>query len=243
MQTNRVNPRHISYLCIALCILFAGGYILRQNYLLDRIYKNATPYDYIPAGEIRTILVTSPAFLCDSTSALPYWQRTHTLVMLWQEICATAKLPVTDTLVVSFSQDGETALWYRSSKAEQKQLARQLPRLLSNHYRPVSERVGLTSVHHYALPNGRFLHTLSAPGVTAFSFESSLFHEALQTVDVLSHREQFTEVLDSLDPRRPARLLHQINDRGYRSSGRWEGTIVQHSAPKANPTDSSNTRP
>ena len=243
MQANRVNPRHISYLCIALCLFFAGGYILRQHYLLEQAYRHAAPYDYIPAGECRAILETSPDLSPDSTAALPYWQRARSLVRLWQEIRTAAALPEADTIVLSFTRDGHVALWYRTTRQEQKRLAGRLPRLLSNHYRPVSERVGLTSVHHYALPNGRFLHTLSAPGVTAFSFESSLFHEALQTVDVLSHREQFTEVLHSLDPRSPARLLHQINDRGYRSSGRWEGTIVQHSAPKANPTDSSNTRP
>lgn len=243
MKARRVNPRHISILCIALCIIFAGGYILRQNYRLDQAYKHASPYDYIPAGEIEALLETTPALPYDSTAALPYWRQARTLVNLWREIRSAAGLPQVDTLVVSFNQTGEPALWYRSSKAEQKQLTRQLPHLLSNGYHPVSERAGRMTVRHYTLHNGNFLHSFTAPGVTAFSFESTLFREALQTVDMLSLREQFIKTLHSLDTQAPARLLHPINDLGYRSSGRWQGqSIYPHSCP-AHPTDSATIRP
>lgn len=243
MKARRVNPRHISILCIALCIIFAGGYILRQNYRLDQAYKHAVPYDYIPAGKTDALLETTSTLPYDSTAALPYWQRARTLVELWREIRSAVGLPQVDTLVVSFNHAGEPALWYRSSKAEQKQLARQLPRLLSNNYRPVSERVGRMTVRHYALHNGNFLHTFTAPGVTAFSFESTLFREALQTVDVLSLREQFTNRLHSLDAQAPARLLRPINDLGYRSSGRWQGqNIYPHPRP-VHPTNPAATRP
>lgn len=226
MQANRVNPRHISYLCIALCLLLAGGYILRQNYLLDQAFKSAAPYDYIPAGECRTILETSPLLPADSTPALPYYRRARTLVALWQEIRSTAALPEVDTIVLSFTPSGDVALWYHATKQEQKILQKQLPRLLSNDYRPVSETTDKTTVRHYALRNGRFLHTLSAPGVMAFSFEPSLFDEARETVDVLARREQFVKTLRSLDPQAPARLLQQVNDLGYRSSGRWKGQNI-----------------
>lgn len=223
MQANRVNPRHITYLCIALCILLAGGYIVRQNYLLDQAYKTAVPYDYIPAGEIEAILETTAALPHDSTVALPYWQQARPLVHLWCEIRSAAGLAEIDTLVLSFTPTGETALWYRASRHEQHILKKRLPRLLSNEYRPVSEVSGQTTVYHYVLRNGSFLHALSAPGVMAFSFEPTLFREALQTVDVLGHREQFTQTLRKLDPQAPARLLQQVNDLGYRRSGRWRG--------------------
>ena len=243
MQANRVNPRHISILCIVLCILFAGGYIARQNYRLAQACQTASPYDYIPAGESRAILETTPALPPDSTAALPYWQRARTLVRLWQEIRTASALPEVDTIVLSFTRDGNVTLWYRTSPQEQKSLARRLPRLLSNDYRPVYHTHDEISVRHYPLRNGTFLHTLSAPGVMAFSFESAPFREALETVDVLARREQFTKTLHSLDTRAPARLLLQINDLGYRSSGRWQGqTIYPHtSAPDtlpATPTDS-----
>lgn len=243
MEAKRVNPRHISYLCIALCIIFAGGYALRQNYLLNQAYQNAVPYDYIPAGEIHTILVTTPTFPCDSTASLPYGQQARMLADLWQEVRSAAKLPRVDTLVISFSTTGEPALWYHTSKAEQKRLTRQLPRLLSNNYRPVSERAGRMTVRHYTLHNGKFLHTFTAPGVMAFSFESALFREALQTVDVLSRREQFTKALHSLDPQAPARLLQQVNDLGYRSSGRWQGMNLRPISTQATPADSATLRP
>ncbi|WP_273198458.1 hypothetical protein [Barnesiella viscericola] len=243
MEAKRVNPRHISYLCIALCIIFAGGYALRQNYLLNQAYQNAVPYDYIPAGEIHTILVTTPTFPCDSTVILPYGQQARMLAGLWEEVRSVAGLPRVDTLVFSFTTTGEPALWYHTSKAEQKRLTRQLPRLLSNNYRPVSERVGRMTVRHYALHNGNFLHTFMAPGVIAFSFESALFREALQTVDVLSRREQFTKTLHSLDPQAPARLLQQVNDLGYRSSGRWKGMSLRAVSTQAAPADSATLRP
>ena len=137
MQANRVNPRHISILCIVLCILFAGGYIARQNYRLAQACQTASPYDYIPAGESRAILETTPALPPDSTAALPYWQRARTLVRLWQEIRTASALPEVDTIVLSFTRDGNVTLWYRTSPQEQKSLARRLPRLLSNDYRPV----------------------------------------------------------------------------------------------------------
>ena len=57
---------------------------------------------------------------------------------------------------------------------------------------------------------GSFLHVLFAPGVTAISFESSLFREAQQTVDKLSRREQFTRTRQTLDSQAAARLLQQI---------------------------------
>ena len=102
MQANRVNPRHISILCIVLCILFAGGYIVRQNYRLARACQTASPYDYIPAGESRAILETTPALPPDSTAALPYWQRARTLVRLWQEIRTASALPERSALSISF---------------------------------------------------------------------------------------------------------------------------------------------
>ena len=118
MEAKRVNPRHISYLCIALCIIFAGGYILRQNYLLNQAYQNAAPYDYIPAGEIHSILVTTPTFPYDSTAVLPYGQRARMLADLWEEVRSAAGLTRVDTLVFSFTTTGEPALWYRTSKAD-----------------------------------------------------------------------------------------------------------------------------
>ena len=131
-----------------------------------------------------------------------------------------------DTIVLSFTRDGHVALWYRTTRQEQKRLAGRLPRLLSNGYRPVSETADGMSIHHYPLRNGAFLHTLSAPGVTAFALDAALFREALETVDVLARREQFTKTLHSLDTRAPARLLHQANDLGFRSSGRWQGENI-----------------
>lgn len=246
MQANRVNPRHISILCIVLCILFAGGYIVRQNYRLAQACQTASPYDYIPAGESRAILETTPALPPDSTAALPYWQRARTLVSLWQEIRSAAALPEVDTIVLSFTRDGDVALWYRTTRQEQKSLAQRLPRLLSSDYRPVCEKDDGVSVCHYPLRNGTFLHTLSAPGVTAFALDAALFREALETVDVLDRREQFTKTLRSLDARAPARLLRQVNDLGYRSSGRWQGesiyphTTTPDTVPAA-PADSSRT--
>lgn len=226
MRANRVTPRHISYLCIVLCLLLAGGYILRQRYLLDQAYESAAPYDYIPAGMCRTVLATTLPLPTDSTSALPYWQRARSLVRLWQEIRTAAALPEADTIVLSFTPTGDVALWYRTTRQEQNALNKQLPRLLSNGYRPVSETADEMSIHHYPLRNGTFLHTLSAPGVTAFALDATLFREALETVDVLASREQFTKTLHSLDAQAPARLLRQVNDLGYRSSGRWQGESI-----------------
>ena len=101
-----------------------------------------------------------------------------------------------------------------------------LPRLISNNYRPVCETEGSITVNHYALHNGSFLHVLFAPGVTAISFESSLFREAQQTVDKLSRREQFTRTRQALDSQAAARLLRQIPENSYRNSGRWQGENI-----------------
>lgn len=231
MQANRVNPRHISYLCIALCLFFAGGYILRQHYLLEQAYRHAAPYDYIPAGECRAILETTPDLSPDSTAALPYWQRARSLVRLWQEIRTAAALPEADTIVLSFTRDGHVALWYRTTRQEQKRLAGRLPRLLSNGYRPVSETADGMSIHHYPLRNGAFLHTLSAPGVTAFALDAALFREARETVDVLARREQFTHTLHMLDTDAPARLLKQIPGKRHRLSGVWRGENIYIQTP------------
>ena len=97
---------------------------------------------------------------------------------------------------------------------------------MSNNYPPVNETEGEITVNHYALHDGQFLHTLSAPGVIAFSFEPSLFKEAQQTIDILNRRERFVKAYRSLDPKAPARLLQQISDRSRRSSGRWEGKSI-----------------
>ena len=141
---------------------------------------------------------------------------------------------------LSFTSSGNVALWYRATKQEQRALQSQLPRLLSNGYRPVSETSGKTTVRHYALRNGKFLHTLSAPSVMAFSLEPALFDEARETVDVLALREQFVKTLATLDPQAPARLLQQVNDLGYRSSGRWQG---QNIYPRATAPDTIPTTP
>ena len=91
---------------------------------------------------------------------------------------------------------------------------------------PVCETKGSITVNHYALHNGSFLHVLFAPGVTAISFESSLFREAQQTVDKLSRREQFTRTRQTLDSQAAARLLRQIPENSYRNSGRWQGENI-----------------
>ena len=51
-----MNQKNISIICIALCLILIGGYILRQNYLLEKAYKTAGIYDYIPAEESKIIL-------------------------------------------------------------------------------------------------------------------------------------------------------------------------------------------
>jgi hypothetical protein len=67
---------------------------------------------------------------------------------------------------------------------------------------------------------------LFAPGVTAISFESSLFREAQRTIDKLSRREQFTRTRQTLDSQAAARLLRQIPENSYRNSGRWQGENI-----------------
>ena len=54
-----MNQKNISIICIALCLILIGGYILRQNYLLEKAYKTAGIYDYIPAEESKIILEIS----------------------------------------------------------------------------------------------------------------------------------------------------------------------------------------
>lgn len=51
-----MNQKNISIICIALCLILIGSYILRQNYLLEKAYKTAGIYDYIPAEESKIIL-------------------------------------------------------------------------------------------------------------------------------------------------------------------------------------------
>ena len=57
-----MNQKNISIICIALCLILIGGYILRQNYLLEKAYKTAGIYDYIPAEESKIILEIEQVF-------------------------------------------------------------------------------------------------------------------------------------------------------------------------------------
>ena len=174
-----MNQKNISIICIALCLILIGGYILRQNYLLEKAYKTAGIYDYIPAEESKIILEIEQVSQIDSiTSRLPILRRASPILSLWQEILSSARLPETSAITISFSETGEAAIWYCMPRQKQKNLKKILPRLISNNYRPVCETKGSITVNHYALHNGSFLHVLFAPGVTAISFESSLFREA-----------------------------------------------------------------
>ena len=214
-----MNQKNISIICIALCLILIGSYILRQNYLLEKAYKTAGIYDYIPAEQISQIdSITS--------SRLPILRRVFPILSLWQEILSSARLPETSAITISFSETGEAAIWYCMPRQKQKNLKKILPRLISNNYRPVCETKGSITVNHYALHNGSFLHVLFAPGVTAISFESSLFREAQRTVDKLSRREQFTRTRQTLDSQAAARLLRQIPENSYRNSGRWQGENI-----------------
>lgn len=177
-----MNQKNISIICIALCLILIGGYILRQNYLLEKAYKTAGIYDYIPAEESKIILEIEQVSQIDSiTPRLPILRRVFPILSLWQEILSSARLPETSAITISFSEAGEAAIWYCMPRQKQKNLKKILPRLISNNYRPVCETEGSITVNHYALHNGSFLHVLFAPGVTAISFESSLFREAQQT--------------------------------------------------------------
>jgi|GEM_PF-119214 len=223
----KMNQKNISIICIALCLILIGSYILRQNYLLEKAYKTAGIYDYIPAEESKIILEIEQISQIDSiTSRLPILRRASPILSLWQEILSSARLPETSAITISFSEAGEAAIWYCMPRQKQKNLKKILPRLISNNYRPVCETEGSITVNHYALHNGSFLHVLFAPGVTAISFESSLFREAQQTVDKLSRREQFTRTRQALDSQAAARLLRQIPENSYRNSGRWQGENI-----------------
>ena len=218
-----MNQKNISIICIALCLILIGSYILRQNYLLEKAYKTASIYDYIPAEESKIILEIEQISQIDSiTSRLPILRRVFPILSLWQEILSSARLPETSAITISFSETGEAAI----PRQKQKNLKKILPRLISNNYRPVCETKGSITVNHYALHNGSFLHVLFAPGVTAISFESSLFREAQRTIDKLSRREQFTRTRQTLDSQAAARLLRQIPENSYRNSGRWQGENI-----------------
>ena len=160
------------------------------------------------------------------TPRLPILRRASPILSLWQEILSSARLPETSAITISFSEAGEAAIWYCMPRQKQKNLKKILPRLISNNYRPVCETEGSITVNHYALHNGSFLHVLFAPGVTAISFESSLFREAQRTVDKLSRREQFTRTRQTLDSQAAARLLQQIPENSHRNSGRWQGENI-----------------
>lgn len=75
-----MNQKNISIICIALCLILIGGYILRQNYLLEKAYKTAGIYDYIPAEESKIILEIEQVSQIDSdyisfthfTTSIPY---------------------------------------------------------------------------------------------------------------------------------------------------------------------------
>ena len=77
-----MNQKNISIICIALCLILIGGYILRQNYLLEKAYKTAGIYDYIPAEESKIILEIEQVSQIDSiTSRLPILRRVSPIVM------------------------------------------------------------------------------------------------------------------------------------------------------------------
>lgn len=155
-----MNQKNISIICIALCLILIGGYILRQNYLLEKAYKTAGIYDYIPAEESKIILEIEQVSQIDSiTSRLPILRRVSPILSLWQEILSSARLPETSTITISFRKQGRlrsgTACPDRNKKSK-----KILPRLISNNYRPVCETKGSITVNHYALHNGSFLHAL-----------------------------------------------------------------------------------
>ena len=157
-----MNQKNISIICIALCLILIGGYILRQNYLLEKAYKTAGIYDYIPAEESKIILEIEQVSQIDSiTSRLPILRRVSPILSLWQEILSSARLPETSAITISFSETGEAAIWYCMPRQKQKNLKKILPRLISNNYRPVCETKGSITVNHYALHNGSFLHRAS----------------------------------------------------------------------------------
>ena len=72
--------------------ILIGGYILRQNYLLEKAYKTAGIYDYIPAEESKIILEIEQVSQIDSiTSRLPILRRVPPILSLWQEILSSAR--------------------------------------------------------------------------------------------------------------------------------------------------------
>ncbi len=77
-----MNQKNISIICIALCLILIGSYILRQNYLLEKAYKTASIYDYIPAEESKIILEIEQISQIDSiTSRLPILRRVFPILM------------------------------------------------------------------------------------------------------------------------------------------------------------------
>jgi hypothetical protein len=116
-----MNQKNISIICIALCLILIGSYILRQNYLLEKAYKTASIYDYIPAEESKIILEIEQISQIDSiTSRLPILRRVFPILSLWQEILSSARLPETSAITISFSETGEAAIWYCIPRQKQK---------------------------------------------------------------------------------------------------------------------------
>ena len=70
-----MNQKNISIICIALCLILIGSYILRQNYLLEKAYKTAGIYDYIPAEESKIILEIEQVSQIDSINHLFFGNR------------------------------------------------------------------------------------------------------------------------------------------------------------------------
>lgn len=116
-----MNQKNISIICIALCLILIGSYILRQNYLLEKAYKTAGIYDYIPAEESKIILEIEQVSQIDSiTPRLPILRRASPILSLWQEILSSARLPETSAITISFSETGEAAIWYCMPRQKQK---------------------------------------------------------------------------------------------------------------------------
>ena len=228
-----LSKRNISIICVALCVALSGGYLLRQNLRLAKAYEKADIYDYIPAEESFAVLEINPGIPIDSLAQqIPALRKAIPLSTLWNKVCEAANLSLSGIEVFSFTESGEPAIWHKVTRREQKTIKKILPRLLSYDYRPVEEKNDSITVSHYPLHNGTFLHLLEAPGVIALSFDTSLFREALQTIDRLNRRERFTHTLRTLDSDAPARLLKQIPGKRHRHSGIWQGENVYiHASP------------
>lgn len=74
-----MNQKNISIICIALCLILIGSYILRQNYLLEKAYKTAGIYDYIPAEESKIILEIEQVSQIDSLHLVYLFYDEHPL--------------------------------------------------------------------------------------------------------------------------------------------------------------------